>query len=272
MNFISLQYLYMNPPRQRILCCLFISATVLLGFQAFGQATFRFGGIVRGDTTSKNIALVLTGHEFAEGGLEILQTLETHSAKASFFLTGDFYRETGFHDLIVKIKDQGHYLGAHSDKHLLYCDWENRDSLLVSKKEFLHDLERNYDELGRFGVRKADAPFFLPPYEWYNDSISAWTKEAGFQLINFSTGTRSHADYTDPSMPNYTGSEKILDSILSYESVSKTGLNGFILLMHIGVGPKRTDKFHRFLPELLRTLEGRGYSFVSISELLRDVD
>lgn len=232
------------------------------------QEQYAFGGIVRGDIASRKIALVFTAHEFAEGGEEILETLEENQAKAAFFLTGHFYRNRAFENLIIQIKAMGHYLGAHSDRHLLYCDWGNRDSLLVSKKEFLQDLERNYDELRRFGVGKADAPFFLPPYEWYNDSISAWTKEAGFQLINFSTGTRSHADYTDPSMPNYTDSQKILDSILAYESATKAGLNGFILLMHLGVGPKRTDKFHHFLPKLLHTLQGRGYAFVSIAELL----
>jgi peptidoglycan/xylan/chitin deacetylase (PgdA/CDA1 family) len=235
---------------------------------AWGQIQYAFGGIFRGDVSEKKIALVFTGHEFAEGGEEILKTLDQNRAKAAFFLTGDFYRNPDFENLIIQIKAKGHYLGAHSDKHLLYCDWGKRDSLLVAKADFLEDLERNYDEMRRFGVSKIEAPFFLPPYEWYNDSISAWTKESGLQLINFSSGTRSHADYTDPSMPNYVDSQKILHSILDYESSQPQGLNGFILLMHIGVGPKRTDKFHHFLPKLLHTLQGRGYALVSIAELL----
>jgi peptidoglycan/xylan/chitin deacetylase (PgdA/CDA1 family) len=238
---------------------------------AWGQIQYVFGGIVRGDLSEKKIALVFTGHEFAEGGDGILRTLEQNRAKASFFLTGDFYRNPDFENLVIQIKGKGHYLGAHSDKHLLYCDWGKRDSLLVTKAEFLEDLERNYDELRRFGVGKADAPFFLPPFEWYNDSISAWTKEAGFQLINFSTGTRSHADYTDPSMPNYVDSQTILDSILDYESSQPQGLNGFILLMHIGVGPKRKDKFHRQIPILLHKLKALGYEFVPLREILADL-
>src|SRR4051794_33707734 len=48
------------------------------------------GGIVRGPKTAKAIALVFTGHEFAEGGETILAELARHGAKASFFLTGDF--------------------------------------------------------------------------------------------------------------------------------------------------------------------------------------
>lgn len=234
---------------------------------ARGQIQYVFGGMVRGDLGEKKIALVFTGHEFAEGGEEILKPLDQNRAKAAFFFTGDFYRNPDFENLIIQIKGKGHYLGAHSDKHLLYCDWGKRDSLLLTKAEFLEDLERNYDEMRRFGVDKSEAPFFLPPYEWYNDSISAWTLEAGLQLINFSSGTRSHADYTDPSMPYYVDSQKILHSILDYESSQPQGLNGFILLMHIGVGTKRVDKFHAQIPVLLQTLRSRGYEFVSLSEL-----
>ncbi|MCK5702865.1 MAG: hypothetical protein KAI29_17000, partial [Cyclobacteriaceae bacterium] len=34
----------------------------------------------------------------------------------------------------------------------LYCDWEKRDSLLVSKDEFLLDLENNYKEMKKYGI------------------------------------------------------------------------------------------------------------------------
>ncbi len=46
------------------------------------------------------------------------------------------------------------------------------------------------------------------------------------------------------------------------------GLNGFLLLLHIGAGPKRTDKFHTRFGELLDDLAGKGYQFVRVDELL----
>ena len=162
----------------------------------------------------------------------------------------------------------GHYLGAHSDKHLLYNDWTKRDSLLVKKQEFKKDVLQNYAEMKKFGVSKTDAAFFLPPYEWYNDSIAAWTKEMGLQLINYSPGTRSAADYTWPELKNYQSSEAIFQSILNYEQTKPAGLNGFILLLHIGTDPKRTDKFYHRLPELIQLLKTRGYQFKKINELL----
>lgn len=46
------------------------------------------------------------------------------------------------------------------------------------------------------------------------------------------------------------------------------GLNGFILLLHLGSGPGRTDNFHPRLGELLDTLAAKGYQFVRVDELL----
>ena len=136
--------------------------------------TYHHGAIVRGDTTSQSLALVFTGHEFGEGGEHILNTLGEQDVKASFFLTGDFYGNPEFTGLIQGLRQKGHYLGAHSDKHLLYCDWVKRDSLLVSRSEFVKDIMDNYTRMESFGIQKSDAPLFLPPYEWYNDSISNW--------------------------------------------------------------------------------------------------
>src|SRR4029078_11374417 len=131
----------------------------------------------RGDTTMKKIALVFTGDEFADGGNYIARVLEKQNIHGSFFLTRNFYRNPKFKSIIKKLKKNGNYLGSHSDKHLLYCDWEKRDSLLVTHQQFSEDLAHGYQELSKFGVSKSDAHYFLPPYEWYNDSITHWTAQ-----------------------------------------------------------------------------------------------
>lgn len=195
--------------------------------------------------------------------------MKNSGVKASFFFTGHFYSNPAFKSLIKRLKKEGHYLGAHSDKHLLYCDWTHRDSLLISQQEFTADLNNNYKQLQRFGIAKQQAHFFLPPYEWYNDSIAAWTKQMGLQLINFSPGTLSHADYTTPAEKNYRSSEAIYQSILNYEQQHTNGLNGFILLVHIGTDAQRTDKFYNRLPQLINWLKAKGYQLVRVDELLQ---
>lgn len=226
------------------------------------------GAIIRGDVSKKEIALVLTGDEFADGGATIRRTLQRHKTPASFFLTGNFYSNPAFKMLIRDLKKDGHYLGAHSDKHLLYADWTKRDSLLVTEDEFKNDLRANYQKMASHGIRSSDAPYFIPPYEWYNSLITKWTNELDFQLVNFTPGTRSTADYTYPEMEGrYVSSGEIYRSIIDHEKKDPCGLNGFILLIHIGTDPRRTDKFYDKLDTLLTVLEEKGYTFVTITGL-----
>ena len=86
--------------------------------------------------------------------------------------------------------------------------------------------------------------------------------------MNFTPGTYSNADYTTPDMKNYRSSAAILDSIFSYEKTSSSGLNGFILLIHIGTNPARKDKLYKQLPSLLDHLRRKKYKLVTINELL----
>ncbi len=220
------------------------------------------GAIVRTDTTKKIIHLVFTGDSYADGADTIIKVLNKHSIKAMFFFTGNFYRNKKFANYIERLIRDGHYLGAHSDKHLLYAAWSNRDSLLVTKEQFREDLINNYIEMSKFGICKNSAKFFIPPYEWYNTVISGWTKDLGLTLINYTQGTKSHADWTTPDMgARYVDSDQIFTSILEYEGKSVSGLNGFILLSHIGSDPLRTDKFYYKLDELLGEMVNRGYVF-----------
>jgi len=220
------------------------------------------GGIIRLDTTVKNIYLVFTGGEYNDCGDSIRQILNNKNIKAHFFFTGDFYRNIENRNLILNLIDEGNYLGAHSDKHLLFADWENRDSTLVTKDEFIKDIKNNYAAMKKFGITKENAQLFLPAYEWYNSKISKWTNELGLTLINFTPGTYSNADYTTPDMGNkYFSSEIIFNKILEFERNSSNGLNGCILLFHVGTHSSRTDKFYYKLGKLINILGNKGYYF-----------
>ena len=226
------------------------------------------GAIIRGDRLKKQLALVFTGHEFADGLEQITAVLEKNKVKGSFFFTGTFYNNPKFREGIKGLQQQQHYLGPHSNEHLLYCDWKNRNHLLISQETFERDLEANYAAMDQFGIAKTQAGFFLPPYEWHNQAINDWTKEMGLTLINYTPGTRSNADYTCPEMgQRYLGSEEIYQSVINYEK--KASLNGFILLTHVGTDEKRKDKFYPRLEELIRFLKAKGYQLVTVPDLLR---
>jgi len=245
------------------------SLVYLLAAMESSSRQFDEGAVTRGDIRKKEIALVFTGDSFGDGGEFIASTLAEKKVKASFFLTGNFYRNKAFATVISKLKTQGNYLGSHSDKHLLYCDWDKRDSLLVNRREFQTDLLNSYVAMKKFGITKKEAAYFLPPYEWYNDSIAEWTSNLGLQLVNYSPGTISHADYTTPDMKNYKSSTEIYKSIMEYELVSPGALNGFMLLTHIGTETARRDKFYLLLPKLIDELKAKGYEFKRVDELLK---
>ncbi|MCD6384328.1 polysaccharide deacetylase family protein [Candidatus Sumerlaeota bacterium] len=235
------------------------------------EVTIVRGGIQRGPTNKKQIALIFTGGTYAEGGEHILNVLKNHNVRASFFFTGDFLRNKAFESLIRRIVREGHYLGQHSDKHPLYCPWDDRNKTLISEEEFKRDIQNAINELHRFGVDTEKDNYWIPPYEWYNEDIARWSEEMGLVLINFTPGSYSNADYTGEADKNFRSSEFIYQKILEKEATDPNGLNGFLLLFHIGAGPGRKDKFFFRLDELMTELEHRGYSFVRIDELLNPV-
>lgn len=228
------------------------------------------GGIVRAAKNERCIALEFTGDSFADGGEIILDELAKHRAKGSFFFTGKFLRNPQFKPLIQRVVKEGHYLGPHSDSHPLYCPWSGEKKTLVTKEFFAEDIAKNIRAIEGFGIPRSEIKFWIPSYEWYNKEIVEWSRGLGLTLINFTPGTRSTADYTENGAKNFVSSQTIFDSILNKEKEDPNGLNGFLLLMHIGAGPKRTDKFYTRLGELVTVLESKKYKFVRVDELLKE--
>jgi peptidoglycan/xylan/chitin deacetylase (PgdA/CDA1 family) len=234
------------------------------------------GGVIRGPRNEKKIALEFTGHTFAEGGETILDELAKHHALASFFVTGDFLENTNFQPLVERIVNEGHYLGAHGGKHLLYCPWAGPKDTLVTHQDFIDDLTGNLNLLTRPAdgrgyplVPRLRPRYWLPAYEWYNEQIVEWSRELRVALVSYTPGTRSNADYTEEAAANFVSSQAIYDSIIKKDQTAPNGLNGCLLLLHLGAGSGRADKFadHHF-GELLDYLTARGYQFVRIDDLL----
>ena len=215
----------------------------------------KYGAITRSDTLNKSIYLCFTGNDFNDGFEHVMHVLKKHEVAASFFLTGDFIQNNG--QLVKDIAEEGHFIGAHSDKHLLYCDWSKRDSLLHPTDKIKADIFHNLQKLKDLGIRPK---YFMPPYEWYNQKVVEIALELNQQTVNFSPGTRSNADFTTPDMSNYISSVDILASIYDYEKLY--GMNGFHLLIHPGTSPLRKDKLYLRLDELIDKLKEKDYQFL----------
>jgi len=222
------------------------------------------GAIIRKDPGKKEIFLLFSADEYGDGFDHILSVLSKHNAGASFFLTGNFLRNPGFSSVVRRIISDGHFLGPHSDRHLLYASWEKRDSLLVTRDLFQTDLLQNYRELKKENATREKTLYYLPPYEWYNSAIASWTADLGAELINFTPGTGTNADYTTPDMTNYRLSDELLARLKSFESTDPLGLNGALILIHPGTHPDRTDKFYHKLDEIIKYFTSKGYTFTRL--------
>jgi peptidoglycan/xylan/chitin deacetylase (PgdA/CDA1 family) len=143
--------------------------------------------------------------------------------------------------------------------------------MLVTKDSLFADLYRNEDAMVAAGIKDADiGKMFIPPYEWWNDKIGRWMDTAKIKLFCFTPGTTSNADYTYPEMgAAYRSSDAIMASIKKFNETTTAGLNGVVLLIHIGTDPRRKDKLYNRLDELIGYLKKNGYQFKRVDEMLR---
>lgn len=223
-----------------------------------------YGAVVKLNPREKVIYLVFTADSLFNGADYILKTLKKQGVKGSFFFTGNCLRMDEHKEMIERVINDGHYVAAHSDKHLLYSPWGNRDSLYFTLDEIKEDAKLNIAELEKFGIEPSGARWFIPPYEYYNKEVVNALNSIGLTVINYTPGTATPADYTDPSMPNYRSSQTLLNTLYGFESIE--GLNGAVILIHPGVSEKRPDKLYMKLNDIIRDLKRKGYSFASLKD------
>lgn len=221
----------------------------------------RFGTIIRVNPDKKVIYLCFTADENFNGAETILKTLKKQKVKGNFFLTGNCLRYAPNQDVIRRIVAEGHYVGGHSDGHVLYCDWGAARPTLMSADSIITDLRANYAELAKFGVQRTDARWFLPPYEHYNAFSVGILEAMGVRVVNYTPGIGTPADYTTPDMKSYRKAQPLIDGLWKFEK--EKGLDGALLLIHPGIDERRPqeERLYNRLDEIIRYLKKKGYSF-----------
>ena len=213
--------------------------------------------VVRMDTTSRNIYFVFSADSMFEGAPAALDALAERNMCASFFFTGNFLRDSLNAPIIRRVIREGHYVGPHSDRHILLADWDRSRTPLVTADSLAKDLRANFAELSRFGIRPEDVPYALPPFEWCSRQQAHVYRGLGIMPVNPTPELETYRDYTTPDMPEYRSSRQMLDQLFGYEAAR--GLNGAIIILHLGTQDVRTDKLYFHLPAILDSLTSRGY-------------
>lgn len=171
----------------------------------------------------------------------ILNALEAHNARATFFLNGMYVKDKALKPATLRrLRKGGHLSGNHTFNHTV------GDVPLVAKAEIL-DCEPVFEKAAGIGLK----PLFRSPAYARRPWLHWVLLQTGY-TVNLYASLDVH-DWTTPPPP--------VDAIV--ECVTETVQPGDIVLFH--AGPRPTPLA---LPAMLDALSKQGYHFVTAEELL----
>jgi peptidoglycan/xylan/chitin deacetylase (PgdA/CDA1 family) len=224
-----------------------VALALLLAFLAL--ALFRPEWIVAGlsrlspqviysaDTDQPVVAITIDDGPDPTATGEILDVLEEHDARATFFLLSG--RIPGNEDLINRMVEEDHELANH-----LVTD---EPSIRLSPAEFERQLIESHSVLSEY----SDVRWFRPGSGWYNDSMLTILHEHEYRCVLGSVYP------FDPQIPSlWFETNYILLNVRP----------GSIIVLHDygGRGQRTAATLSAILPEL----ERRGFRAVTLSEVL----
>lgn len=169
---------------------------------------------------------------------QILDILEKHDVKVTFFMTGGWV--SSYPDDVKAILEAGHDLGNHSENH------KNMSQLSDAEKtEELMSVHNKVKELTGYEMF-----LFRPPYGDYDDAVVENAKQNGYYTIQWDVDSLDWKDY---------GVDSIIDTVCNHKHLG----NGSIILCHNGA--KYTAQA---LDAMITNLKDKGYIFVPLSELI----
>ncbi|MEK3763557.1 polysaccharide deacetylase family protein [Solibacillus sp. FSL K6-4121] len=182
----------------------------------------------------KKIALTFDDGPHPKVTRQILQTLDKYNAKATFFVIGQ--EVVKYPEVLKEVYEAGHEIGNHTYNH--------EKLTTLSQKEVNHQIQST-DELIKSVIGK-NATVFRPPYGSYDETVIKQLKVPSV-MWTIDTLDWKHRD------PEKT-------ALAIEEQVN----NGSIILMH-DIHQATADA----LETILIDLQIQGYTFVTVSELLK---
>ncbi|MGB3263085.1 MAG: polysaccharide deacetylase family protein [Microcoleus sp.] len=216
----------------------FFAATVLINVTNFHN----YFGINRADTGEKVVALTYDDGPYPPYTNQLLDILDRYQVKATFFEIG---RNIEKHPEIVKaIAARGDELANHSYSH--------KDMMFKPREYLLSEIEKTDKLLLELGV-KQDSISFRPPWGRRFIGLSYLVSQMHKQLIMWDVDSQDYEKtHTVDDIAN-----QVIDNVRS----------GSIVVMHDGGGDR--SKTVAATEIIVKTLQSKGYSFKTVSELLK---
>lgn len=233
---------------KRVVFILLALPILLFGLWKYSksESSQLFGEIVnRVDTGKKVVALTFDDGPSAAYTQEILDVLEDNGIKATFFLVGKEIQSNPIEAL--RIMAAGHEVGNHSFTH---------SRMLFKSLDF---VKEEIDETSQL-IRKAGYSgeiYFRPPYGKKLFTLPYYLDSKNITSITWDVAP-------DSILPL----EASPDALAQY-AVSNTK-PGSIILMHVMFKSRRNSM--AAVPKIIAGLKGRGFEFVTVSQLLSEAD
>ena len=195
--------------------------------------------ISKGTTTEKVIAITIDDGSDGGSYSKILQVLDKHNVKATFFLTGSAAEKRP--SIIRQTINEGHEIGNHSYNHPEFTK--------VSNNEMRSQLSRTETIIKNI-TGKSTKPYFRAPYGSTNQNVLTTVGNAGYAYTFH--WTIDTLDWTGNSANTI------------YNRVMNGLQPGAIILMHTGAATNTVAALDRLIP----AIKNKGYKFVKISQLM----
>lgn len=171
---------------------------------------------------------------------QILKTLKKHEAKATFFMLVNSAEK--YPKIAKQVANNGHEIANHTYTHV------NLAKVKRSRieKELAHAKEKLES------ITERPVKLFRPPYGEYNQAVVEVAHNSEQHIIMWSV---------DPQDWRYKNKNKI------YQNIMQSSNPGSIVLMH-DIHQATADA----LPKILKDLKEQGYEFVTVSELLKEIE
>lgn len=224
----------------KIIAALSLVLFTMLSFSSNAEAVSSTY-VTKGATSSKVVALTFDDGSDGTNINLILRTLAANNVKATFFLTGS--GAIKHQNSIRYIVDHGHQIANHSFSH--------PDFTKLTATQVKAELDKTEATIKRI-TGKSTKPLFRAPFGAVNSTVLSRVGNAGYtHTIQWNIDT---ADWKGVSSKAIT--DKVVNNIVP----------GSIVLMHTGAGASGTPGA---LPGMISKLKAKGYSFVTVSQLLK---
>ncbi len=188
--------------------------------------------------TEKKISISFDAAWGAEDFPKIMEILDKHQVKATFFMTGEWVEK--YPDCVKTLVEKGHDLGNHSATH--------PDMTKLSKEQQKNQIMQVHNAVKK--LTGYEMELFRPPYGAYSNDVIRSCYEVGYFPIQWDVDS---LDWKDLSAAD------IIKKVCKHKSLGP----GSIILCHNGA--KHTAEA---LDEMLTNLKEQGYELVPISELI----